>query len=91
MKVLEHEFPLDIRISFSSFFDQYREFLKSDNKLLRDRAESILKIAEDYPELEEGIRTEERVQELLPQIEFVLEDSFAQILQKNLHLENSYQ
>ncbi|AXT55748.1 GAF domain-containing protein [Aquimarina sp. AD1] len=83
MKVLEHEFPLDIRISFSSFFDQYREFLKSDNKLLRDRAESILKIAEDYPELEEGIRTEERVQELLPQIEFVLEDSFAQILQKN--------
>ncbi|WP_108802621.1 GAF domain-containing protein [Aquimarina sp. Aq107] len=83
MKVLEHEFPLDIRISFSSFFDQYREFLKSDNKLIRDRAESILKIAEDYPELEEGIRTEERVQELLPQIEFVLEDSFAQILQKN--------
>ncbi|WP_405206042.1 GAF domain-containing protein [Aquimarina sp. LLG6339-5] len=83
MKVLEHEFPLDIRISFSSFFDQYREFLKSDNKLLRDRAESILKIAEDYPELEEGIKTEERVQELLPQIEFVLEDSFAQILQKN--------
>ncbi|SEM25764.1 hypothetical protein SAMN04487910_4553 [Aquimarina amphilecti] len=83
MKVLEHEFPLDIRISFSLFFDQYREFLESDNKLLRDRAESILKIAKEYPELEEGITTEERVQELLPQIELVLEDSFAQILQKN--------
>ncbi|WP_299261603.1 GAF domain-containing protein [uncultured Aquimarina sp.] len=83
MKVLEHDFPLDIRISFSLFFDQYREFLDSDNKLLRDRAESILKIAAEYPELEEGITTEERVQELLPQIELVLEDSFAQILQKN--------
>ncbi len=83
MKVLEHDFPMDIKISFSLFFDQYREFLKSDNQLLRDRAESVLKIAEEYPELEEGITTEERIQELLPQIELVLEDSFSQILQQN--------
>ncbi|MFD2564823.1 GAF domain-containing protein [Aquimarina rubra] len=83
MKVLEHDFPLDIKISFSLFFDKYRAFLDSDNQLLRDRAESILKIASQYPELEEGITREERVQELLPQIELVLEDSFAQILQEN--------
>ncbi|GAA0733524.1 hypothetical protein GCM10009430_47760 [Aquimarina litoralis] len=83
MNVLEHDFPLDIRISFSLFFDQYREFLHSENKLLRDRAQSVLKIAQEYPELEEGITSEERVQELLPQIELVLEDSFSQILQKN--------
>ncbi|MDH7443998.1 GAF domain-containing protein [Aquimarina sp. 2201CG14-23] len=83
MKVLEHDFPLDIRISFSLFFDQYREFLNSDNELLRERAKSILKIAKEYPELEDGITSEERVKELLPQIEYVLEDSFSQILQKN--------
>ncbi len=83
MRVLEQDFPLDIWISFSKFFEQYRSFLKSDNELLRDRAMRVLKILEEYPELEEGIKTEERVQELLPQIHLVLEDSFAQILQSN--------
>jgi len=83
MRVLDYDFPLDIKISFSLFFDQYRSYLDSDNHLLRDRAQRILKIAEEYPELEVGIDTEERVEELLPQIELVLEDSFAQILQKN--------
>ncbi len=83
MKVLEQDFPLDIWISFSKFFEQYRSFLKSDNILLKNRAEQILKLAEDYPELEEGIKTESRIQELLPQIHLVLEDSFAQILQSN--------
>ncbi|WP_378175954.1 GAF domain-containing protein [Aquimarina sp. SS2-1] len=83
MKVLEHDFPLDIKISFSLFFDKYREFLDSDNPLLRDRANSILEIASKYPELEDGITSEERLQELLPQIELVLEDSFAQVLQEN--------
>ncbi|GAA4271423.1 GAF domain-containing protein [Aquimarina gracilis] len=83
MRVLEQDFPLDIWISFSKFFEQYRSFLKSDNELLKDRATRVLKILEEYPELEEGIKTEERVQELLPQIHLVLEDSFAQILQSN--------
>ncbi|MBQ4821604.1 GAF domain-containing protein [Aquimarina sp. MMG016] len=83
MEVLEQDFPLDIWISFSKFFDHYRKFQKSDNELLRDRANKILKIAKTYPELEDGIKTEERVKELLPQIHLVLEDSFAQILQQN--------
>ncbi|MBQ0736570.1 GAF domain-containing protein [Aquimarina celericrescens] len=83
MRVLEQDFPLDIWISFSKFFEQYRGFLDSDNELLRDRAKRVLKIVEEYPELEEGIKTEERVQELLPQIHLVLEDSFAQVLQLN--------
>lgn len=83
MKVLEQDFPLDIWISFSKFFDQYREHQKSENKLLRDRAAQILNIAKKYPELEEGVREEERVMELLPQIDLILEDSFAQILQQN--------
>ncbi len=83
MRVLEQDFPLDIWISFSKFFEQYRTFLKSDNELLRDRARRVLKVLEEYPELEEGIKSEERIQELLPQIHLVLEDSFAQILQSN--------
>ncbi|WP_103864597.1 GAF domain-containing protein [Aquimarina sp. I32.4] len=83
MRVLGQDFPMDIWISFSKFIEQYRELLKSDNELLRNRASQILKIIEEYPELEEGIREEKRVQELIPQIHLVLEDSFAQILQNN--------
>nr|WP_109298735.1 GAF domain-containing protein [Aquimarina sp. AU474] len=80
---LDQDFPLDIWISFSKFFEQYRGFLKSDNPLLRERAERVLKIAEEYPELDEGVQKEERMIELLPQIDMVLEDSFAQVLQQN--------
>ncbi|MCK8524306.1 GAF domain-containing protein [Aquimarina sp. D1M17] len=83
MRVLEQDFPLEIAISFSKFFEQYRTFLDSDNQLLKERARSVLKIAEEYPELEEGVKDEERVIELLPQIDLILEDSFSQILQLN--------
>ncbi|GAA3518405.1 hypothetical protein GCM10022393_35660 [Aquimarina addita] len=83
MQVLEYDFPMDLKISFSLFFKKYREFLESDNQLLRERAISILNIAKEYPELEEGITSEQRLQELLPQVNLVLEDSFSQILQEN--------
>ncbi|WP_025742107.1 cell surface protein [Aquimarina pacifica] len=83
MRVFGQDFPLDIWISFSKFFEQYRELSKSDNKLIQDRAQRILKIAEEYPELETGIESEDRVNELLPQIQLVLEDTFPVILQNN--------
>ncbi|GAA4279181.1 GAF domain-containing protein [Aquimarina mytili] len=83
MKVLEQDFPLDIWISFSKFLEQYREHLKSDNELLKQRAAYILSIVEQYPELENGIKDEKRVIELLPQIDLILEDSFPQVLQQN--------
>ncbi|MDY8138944.1 GAF domain-containing protein [Aquimarina sp. 2201CG5-10] len=82
MKVIGQDFPLDIRISFSKFFEQYKGFLNGTNELVKDRATRILKIAQDHPELEEGI-TEDRVEEFLPQIDLILEDSFSQILQQN--------
>ncbi len=83
MKVLEQDSPLDIWISFSKFFDHYRECLKGNNELLRERAARILSIAEQYPELDSGIKEEQKVIELLPQIDLILEDSFPQVLQLN--------
>ncbi|WP_062054917.1 GAF domain-containing protein [Aquimarina longa] len=83
MRVLSQDFPLDIWISFSKFFEYYRELSKSDNELVKDRALRVLKIADEYPELEIGIGEEKRVHELSPQIDLILEDSFAQILQQN--------
>ncbi|WP_109097005.1 GAF domain-containing protein [Aquimarina sp. AU58] len=83
MRGLEQDFPLDISISFSKFFEQYRELFKNGNELVKDRASRVLEIAKEYPELEEGIKEETRINELLPQIDLILEDSFAQILQQN--------
>ena len=83
METLDQDFPMDIWISFSSFFDRYREFTKSDNLLLRDRALKILDIANAYPSLETGIQTIKEIEDLMPQIDAVLEDVFSEILQKN--------
>ncbi|MFC5044942.1 GAF domain-containing protein [Aquimarina hainanensis] len=83
MKVLDQDFPLDIWISFTKFFEAYRENVTSENELLRDRAKRIVAIADQYPELESGIQSEERIQELMPEINMILEDSFSEILQKN--------
>ncbi|WP_103072615.1 GAF domain-containing protein [Aquimarina sediminis] len=83
MRGLEQDFPLDISISFSKLFERYSELVKSDNELVRDRASKVLEIAESYPELTEGVKDEERIKELLPQINLVLEDSFSEVLQQN--------
>ncbi|PKV51758.1 hypothetical protein ATE84_3856 [Aquimarina sp. MAR_2010_214] len=83
MRGLEQDFPLDISINFSKFFEHYRELFKNGNEFVKDRASRVLKIAEEYPELEDGIKEEKRIRELLPQIDLILEDSFAQILQQN--------
>ena len=78
----EQDFPLDIRISFSKFFEKYRKYSDSDNDLLKERSKRVLSVAEQFPQLEEGIKADE-VEALLPHINVILEDSFAQILQTN--------
>ncbi len=83
MELLAKNFPLKISISFSSFFKKYRELLKSDNLFIRDRAEKIIAIAESYPELDQGITSEDDIHKLASQIDLILEDSFAQLLQDN--------
>ena len=78
----EQDFPLDIRISFSKFFEKYRKYSDSDNDLLKERSGRVLSVAKQFPQLEEGIKADE-VEGLLPQINIILEDTFAQILQSN--------
>ncbi|RZS90517.1 GAF domain-containing protein [Aquimarina brevivitae] len=82
MMINEQDFPLDIWISFSKFFEKYKKYSDSTNELLKERSRKIMAIAEQYPQLVQGIKTEE-VAHLKPQIDLILEDSFAQILQEN--------
>ncbi|WP_378184654.1 GAF domain-containing protein [Aquimarina sp. W85] len=83
METFDQDFPMDIWISFSSFFDRYREYAKSDRSLLKNRALKILDIAESHPILESGIQTTQEIEELRPHIDVILEDVFSEILQKN--------
>lgn len=83
IKPANTQFPLKIEISFEKLFDSYREQLKTGSSLLKARAEEILKIAEAYPILEEGIESPEVIEKYQSQIDLILEDLFAGVLQKN--------
>jgi hypothetical protein len=83
MKTTQREFPLSMLISFELLFEAYRKRLDNDNSLLRERAQRILKIAEDFPELSVGIPSETDLSKYQDQIDFVLEDLFASVLETN--------
>ncbi len=83
MNLLGQEFPFDIRISFATFFEKYKKLAISENAFVRDRAEKILHIAKKNPQLTEGVRSIEEIEQLRSEIDLILEDSFASVLQEN--------
>lgn len=76
-------FPLKIEVSFKNLFDLYRSKLDSMGKLQRKRAEEILAMAEEYPILSEGFKDYEELNMHRDQVDFVLEDLFADVLGSN--------
>ena len=83
MKTNKKAFPLAILISFERLFDSYREKLETASPLLKDRAEKILQIAQEYPELATGLPSGTDLTQYQEQIDFVLEDLFASVLETN--------
>ncbi|PQB04220.1 GAF domain-containing protein [Aureitalea marina] len=83
MKTTKRAFPLAIQISFEKLFDLYRKKLVTANDLLKDRAQKILDIAQQYPELSTGIPSGTDLSQYKDQIDFVLEDLFASVLETN--------
>ncbi|NND62772.1 MAG: hypothetical protein HKN48_06215 [Flavobacteriaceae bacterium] len=77
------DFPLEIEISFKKLFKMYEENMESGSELLRSRATSILDYAKKYPALREGITDIKELENYQDQIDFILEDLFASVLQKN--------
>ncbi|MEL6811517.1 MAG: GAF domain-containing protein [Bacteroidota bacterium] len=82
-KITQAAFPLDIEISFKKLFESYRASLNSASPLVQARAKEILKVEKDFPELSEGLTSQEDMERLQPQIDIILEDMFASVLQKN--------
>ncbi len=82
-KTTNQDFPLDIEISFKKLFAMYRENMKTGSDLLKARAAEVLKIADEYPELTSGLKNITDLEKFQPQVDLVLEDLFANVLQKN--------
>ena len=83
MKDISREFPLDIQISFKVLFEKYKANLDSGSETQKKRAAEVLAMAEEFPILTEGFKTDEEIAELRPQIDFVLEDLFPSVFQTN--------
>ncbi|GAB5400276.1 MAG: hypothetical protein Aureis2KO_18610 [Aureisphaera sp.] len=82
-KITQGEFPLRVEIGFRKLFNSYRDKLEGSNPMFRARAEQVLKIAEEYPALVDGMSTLADIEAHKEQIDIILEDLFAPILQKN--------
>ncbi len=83
MKDSEREFPLEIKISFKVLFETYESNLTTGSDLQKRRAEEVLAVAKKYPILSEGFTTKKQIKKLQKQIDFVLDDIFASVLQTN--------
>jgi len=84
MAFLEEDFPMQIHVSFEKLIDSYKSYLtEGGDALLKERAERVLKIAEDYPALVEGLTNIKGVEAYQPQIDAILADLFSDILQQN--------
>ncbi|RDK87313.1 GAF domain-containing protein [Marinirhabdus gelatinilytica] len=83
MKDIGRDFPLDINISFKVLFETYEANLSTGSELQKKRAKEVLAVAKKYPILSEGFTTEKQINKLRKQIDFVLEDLFASVLQTN--------
>jgi len=76
-------FPLDIEIGFKKLFESYRSKLDSTNEFVKARAKKVLKVADEFPILSEGMKTEKQLKAHQSQIDFIMEDLFSEMLQTN--------
>ena len=83
MQLSDDNFPLEIKIGFGKLFEQYEQQLKSEDPLVKKRAEEVLDLAKKHPELTDGLECPEQVKAFKPQIDFILSDLFAPVLQSN--------
>ena len=83
MKKLREDFPLSIQIGFKKVFDKYRTLANSKNETTKARALEVLEIADKYPKLSEGLTEEGDFNRYQKQIDIILDDMFAPLLELN--------
>ncbi len=77
------ESPFTLKVSFKKLLDQYQLLAKSKEDLISQNAKKILKVAEDNPELIDGISKLSVIQEKKKEINIILHDAFNPLLTNN--------
>lgn len=77
------ESPLLLNIGFKKLIEQYIPLLNSDDDIIKSKAEKVMAIKENYPELVKGFSETEKVQKYNDQIAFLLDDAFCPVLTNN--------
>ena len=75
--------PLTIKIGFGKLFDSYKKQLDSNIPLVAEKAKAVLDLEEKYPELAEGLETQEAIARHKAPIRFILDDLFSDLLTQN--------
>ena len=84
MELIEDILPFNVTLSFKQLINQYRGRLASEkNAIAKAHIENILAYLKDFPELENGIDSEERLKELEEPISLLLSDLFPRALTFN--------
>lgn len=83
VKATQAEFPMKILVSFKKLFEQYSTRLDSLSVIQRNRAETILALAEKYPILSDGFESSAQLDKHRKEVDLVLEDFFADVLGSN--------
>lgn len=77
------ELPILFKISFNKLLLEYEKFTEDSNELVSNKAQKIVKIGTDYPELREGFTDLNLLETYKSQISDILYDSFSPLLTKN--------
>ncbi|OEK07802.1 cell surface protein [Flavivirga aquatica] len=77
------ESPFKLKIGFNKLLKHYEELSKGGDEFISAKANLVLKIASEYPELREGFSDVSILKEREKEIHAILQDSFSPILTKN--------
>ncbi len=80
----EHiESPFTLKVSFDKILQHYEVLSQSDDEFTAAKARRVLKTAEGFPELRDGITNPQDLIKREKEISVILQDSFSPILTKN--------
>ena len=77
------ESPFKLNVSFNKLLSHYDLLSKNEDTFIAAKAKRILKIADAFPELREGISNLDVLKKRESEIRVILQDSFSPILTKN--------
>ncbi|WP_299225744.1 GAF domain-containing protein [uncultured Psychroserpens sp.] len=77
------ESPFELKVSFETILKHYESLAKSEDEFIAAKARRVLKSAEGFPELRDGITNPAHLVKREKEIRIILQDSFSPILTKN--------